>query len=68
MGHPWFFSADTLQKQIFTKTHGIMSVNPLYLSGNYCLVLFHAMLTVKLTLIYRQQLIQAYPLLIPEQR
>jgi hypothetical protein len=25
----------------------IMSVNPLYLFGNYCLVLFHAMLTVK---------------------
>jgi hypothetical protein len=25
-----------------------MSVNPLYLSGNYCLVLFHVSLTVKI--------------------
>jgi hypothetical protein len=41
------FSANTLQKQTFTKTHVIMSVNPLYLSGNYCLVFFHAMLMVK---------------------
>jgi hypothetical protein len=47
MGLSWFFLADTLQKQTFTKTRGIMSVNPLYQSDNYCLVLFHAMLMVK---------------------
>jgi hypothetical protein len=47
VGLPWFFSADTLQKQAFTKTYGILSVDPLYLSGNYCLLLFHAILMVK---------------------
>jgi hypothetical protein len=47
VGLPWFFSADTLQKQTFTKTRGILSVNPLYLSGNYVLAFFLVSLTVK---------------------